>query len=146
MAYHIFYTSAAVVSHSRLPGYEEKTAHQNFRRISKGSIIYLKGQYFRLQSFFMKFGQFKHRYWYLSRYLKIFIKTFRFLASSQYRGGCTIALFQLNVWCEKCVAFRHYTVICKQLLISNDRNRVRWVVLGLSEDGACTDFWKSQRE
>ncbi len=32
------------------------------------------------------------------------------------------------------------TVICKQLLISNDRNRVRWVVLSLSEDGACTDL------
>jgi hypothetical protein len=26
---------------------------------------------------------------------------------------------------EKCVAARHYAVICKQLLISNDRNRVR---------------------
>jgi hypothetical protein len=58
----------------------------------------------------------------------------------KYRGRCTIQLFQLGVWCEKCVAAQHYAVICKQLLISNDRNRVRWVVLGLSDDGACTDL------
>jgi hypothetical protein len=38
---------------------------------------------------------------------------------------CTIPLFQLSVRCEKCVAARHYAVICKHLLISNDRNRVR---------------------
>jgi hypothetical protein len=58
----------------------------------------------------------------------------------KYRGGCTIPLFPLSVWCEKCVAARHNAVICKQLLISNDRNRVRWVVLGLSEDGGCADL------
>jgi hypothetical protein len=51
--------------------------------------------------------------------------------------------FQLSVWCEKCVAARHLSVIRKQLLISNDRNRVRWVVLGLSEDGACTDLFEN---
>ena len=62
----------------------------------------------------------------------------------KYRGGCTIQLFQLGVWCEKCVAAQHYAVICKQLLISNDRNRVRW---SLSEDGGLYRFvWKSQRE
>ncbi len=54
----------------------------------------------------------------------------------KHRGGCTIPLFQLSVWCEKGDAARHYAVIGKQLLISNDRNRVRWVVLGLSQDGA----------
>ena len=43
---------------------------------------------------------------------------------------------------EKCIAARHYAIICKQLLISNGRNRVRWVVLGLSEDGACTDLFE----
>ncbi len=53
---------------------------------------------------------------------------------------CTIPLFQWSVWCEKCVTARHDAVICKQLLISNDRNRVSWVVLGLSEDGACTEL------
>jgi hypothetical protein len=46
----------------------------------------------------------------------------------KYRGGCTIPLFQLSVWCEKCVGARHYTDIGIQLFISNDRNRVRWVV------------------
>ncbi len=33
-----------------------------------------------------------------------------------------------------------YIVIWKQLFISNDKNRVRWVVLGLLQDGACTDL------
>ncbi len=54
-----------------------------------------------------------------------------------------IPLFQLSDWCEKCVAAWHYAMICKQLLISNDRNRVRWVVLGLSEDEACTDVFEN---
>jgi hypothetical protein len=65
-----------------------------------------------------------------------------FLPSSQISGRMykTRPLFQLSVWCEKCVAARHYAVICKQLLISNDRSMVRWVVLGLSEDEACTDL------
>ncbi len=35
----------------------------------------------------------------------------------KYRGGCTIPLFQLDVWCEKFVAARHDAVICKHLLI-----------------------------
>ncbi len=43
----------------------------------------------------------------------------------------------------KCAAAQHYADICKQLLISNDRNMVRWVVLGLSEDGACTDLFEN---
>ncbi len=38
------------------------------------------------------------------------------------------------------IRFQHYTVIGNQLFISNDRNRVRWVVLGLLQDGACTDL------
>ncbi len=40
-------------------------------------------------------------------------------------GEGTIPLFQLSVLCEKCDAARHCAVIGKQLLISNDRNRVR---------------------
>ncbi len=47
--------------------------------------------------------------------------------------------YQLGVWCEKCVAGRHYGVIGKQLFISNDRQRVRWEVVSLSQDGVCTD-------
>jgi hypothetical protein len=73
---------------------------------------------------------------------------FWFLPSSQipYRGGCAIPLFQISVWCEKCVAARHYAVICKQLLNANDINRVRWVVLDLLQDGACTDFFENLSE
>ncbi len=52
-------------------------------------------------------------------------------------------MFQLSVCCEKCVAARYYAVIWKQLFISNERNRVRRVVLGLSEDGACTDLFEN---
>ncbi len=63
----------------------------------------------------------------------------------KYRGGSTIPLFQLTVWCEKGDAARHCTVIGWQLLISNDRNRVRWAVLGLSQDGACTDLFENLR-
>ncbi len=40
-------------------------------------------------------------------------------------GEDTIPLFQLSVLCEKCDAACHCAVIGEQLLISNDRNRVR---------------------
>ncbi len=64
----------------------------------------------------------------------------------KYRGGCAIPLFELSVWCEKCVAARHYAVICKQLLKANDINRFRQVVLDLLQDGACTDFFENISE
>ncbi len=41
------------------------------------------------------------------------------------------------------ISLRHYTVIGKQLLLSNNRNRVRWAVLCLSQDGACTDLFEN---
>ena len=34
----------------------------------------------------------------------------------------------------------------KQLLIANDRNRVRWLVLGLSQDGASMDLYENHSE
>ncbi len=53
-------------------------------------------------------------------------------------------MFQLSAWCEKCVAARHYRYLqLLQLLNANDINRVRWVVLGLLQDGACTDFFEN---
>ncbi len=39
--------------------------------------------------------------------------------------------FFIKLWC--------YTDIGKQLFISNDKHRVRWEVLGLSQDGVRTD-------
>ncbi len=66
--------------------------------------------------------------------------SYRFL---KYRGGCTIPSFEFSVWCEKCVAARHYADIWKQLLILNYRNRVRWLVLGLPQDGVCTDSFEN---
>ncbi len=50
----------------------------------------------------------------------------------KYRGGCTIPLIQISVWCENCAAARHYADIRRQLLFVNNRNRVRGDVLGLS--------------
>ncbi len=48
-------------------------------------------------------------------------------------------LFKLSVCCEKGVAARYYSVFRKQLQFANDRNRVCGAVLGLSQDGACTN-------
>jgi hypothetical protein len=55
-------------------------------------------------------------------------------------------MFQLSVWCEKLVAAGHNSVIGNQLLFANNRNRVRWVVLCLSHDGACTDSFENFRK
>jgi hypothetical protein len=46
--------------------------------------------------------------WELSRYLKRFMMYADPYRLLKYRGGFTIPLFQ------KCVAARHYAVICKQ--------------------------------
>ncbi len=55
-------------------------------------------------------------------------------------------MFQLSVRCEKCAAAEHNGVIGKQLLFANNRNRVRWVILGLSQDGARTDLFENFNE
>ncbi len=55
-------------------------------------------------------------------------------------------MFQLNVWCKKCVAALHYADIEKQLLLANSRKRVRGAVLDLSQDGACTNLFENFRE
>jgi hypothetical protein len=101
-------------------------------------------------------GEFKHRYWFfaaalnIGRNVSVIWKDLLLSSDSyrllKYRGGCTIPWFQISVRCEKCVAARHYAVICKQLLNANDINRVRWVVLELLQDGACTDFFENLRE
>jgi hypothetical protein len=44
------------------------------------------------------------------------------------------------------ISLRHYTVIGKQFLLSNDRNRVRGAVLSLSQDGANTHLFENFRE
>jgi hypothetical protein len=53
-------------------------------------------------------------------------------------------MFEFTTWhasfLDFLIGLRHYTVIGKHLLLSNDRNRVRLVVLGLLQDGACTDL------
>jgi hypothetical protein len=55
----------------------------------------------------------------------------------------------LSTWNESIpdffIIFPRYTVIGKQLLITNDRNRVCWEVLGLSQDGACIDLFENLR-
>jgi hypothetical protein len=44
------------------------------------------------------------------------------------------------------ISLRHYTVIGKQLVLSNGRNRVRGAVLGLSQDGARTNLFENFRK
>ncbi len=44
------------------------------------------------------------------------------------------------------IKLRRYTAIWKEFLFANDTNRVRGVVLGLSQDGACTDSFENFRE
>ncbi len=61
-------------------------------------------------------------------------------------AGCTIPMFQLSLRCEKYAAARHNSDIGNQLLFANNRNRFRWVVLCLSQDGACTDSFENFRE
>ncbi len=41
------------------------------------------------------------------------------------------------------IHLRHYSVICKQLLFSNNRDRVRWTVLGLWQDEGWTDLFQN---
>ncbi len=59
-------------------------------------------------------------------------------------------MFEFTTWrasfLDFLISLRHYTVIGNQLFISNDRNRVLWVVLGLLQDGACTDFFENLSE
>ncbi len=59
-------------------------------------------------------------------------------------GKEPIAMFEFTTWDTSFpdffISIRHYTAIWKQLLFANDRNRVRWVVLGLLQDGASTDL------
>jgi hypothetical protein len=62
-------------------------------------------------------------------------------------GKESIAMFKLATWLASFPDFFIllicYTVSGKQLLFSNDRNRFRLVVLGLSQDGASTDLFEN---
>ncbi len=59
-------------------------------------------------------------------------------------------MFEFTPWHASFTDFfiklRHNTAIGKQLLFANNRNRVRRVVLCLSQDGACTDSFENFRE
>ncbi len=66
-------------------------------------------------------GESKHRYWFfadtpnIAWTVSVFWKDLLWRADLyrliKYRGGC-----QWSVWCEKCLAARHFSVIGKQLL------------------------------
>ncbi len=55
-------------------------------------------------------------------------------------------LFQSSELVENFDTFRYWCCVWLQLLYKNIRNRIRWVVFGLSQDGICRFFWKSQPE
>jgi hypothetical protein len=62
-------------------------------------------------------------------------------------GKEPIAMFEFTTWHASFTDFfiqlRRNTAVWKQLLFANDRNRVRGAVLGLSQDGACTDMFEN---
>ncbi len=113
-------------------------------------------EYKKIRETYKPRGEFKHRYWFFADtpnvawIVSVIWKDLLWRADLsrllKYRGGCTIPLFQLSVWCEKCAAGRHNSVIGNQLLFSNNRKRVRWVVLCLSQGGACTDSFEIFRD
>ncbi len=59
-------------------------------------------------------------------------------------------MFEFTTWHASFADFfsklRRYTVIWKQLLFANDRNRVRRPVFGLSQDRACTNLFENFRK
>ncbi len=56
-------------------------------------------------------------------------------------------LFECTTWLVSFLDFfiflRHYSVIGKQLLFANNRNRIRWAVLGLSKDEGWIDLFEN---
>ncbi len=104
-------------------------------------IAVLRRNFMKIPGNLQSRGKSKHRYWFfadapnIARNCRVICKDLWLWADSyrrlKYRGGCTKQLFQLIVWCEKCVASRHYSVIWKQLYFANNRNRVRGAVLCL---------------
>ncbi len=61
------------------------------------------------------------------------------------------AMFEFTTWpipsfTDFFIKLRHYTAIGKQFLISNDKNWVRLAVIGLSQDGACTNLFENFRD
>ncbi len=71
-------------------------------------------------------GEFKHRQWFfadtpnIAWIVSIIWKDLLWRADLyrllKYRGWCTIPMFQLSLWCEKCDAARHNSVFGNQLL------------------------------
>jgi hypothetical protein len=101
-------------------------------------------------------GEFKHRYWFfadtpnIAGNFCVIWKDLWWWADNcrhlNYREGCTIPLLQTSVWCGKFVGARHDADIGIQVLFANNRNRVRWAVVGLSQDGARTDLFENLSE
>ncbi len=92
----------------------------------------------------MPSDQFKKLYWFFADTPNI-TKNYRDIWKKINDGEpiLIVSMFQLSVWCEKCDAARHRAIIGKQLLISNDKNRIRWAILGQSQDGVSTDVFEN---
>ncbi len=103
-------------------------------------------------------GKFKRRYWFFAATpntagnCSIIWKDLWWRADSyrllKYRGGCTVQY--------RCYNEGYYVKSISQpdtmplfensFCLLNNRNRVRWRVLGLSHDGACTDLFENLSE
>ena len=108
--------------------------------------------YEKIRQTCMPRGEFKHRYWFFTDTpnvawnVSVIWKDLLWLWKAdlyrllKYRGGCTIPLFELSVWCEKCVASDTIALLgnnyCLQIL---ETGFAEWFYAS-HRDGACTNF------
>ncbi len=91
-------------------------------------------------------GQFKQCYWYFADTIGRNEKIFFVLLSSQISGRMynTVVSIQCMIW-----KFCHSLTLCrclKTIIDSKWQKQVRWVVLGLSQEGACTELFENFSE
>ena len=113
-------------------------------------------EYKKVRETYKPRGESKQRYWFfadtpnIAWIVSVVWKDFLWRADLyrllKYRGWCTIPMFQLSLRCEKCVAARHNSVIGINSCLQIIETGVRWVVLCLSQDGACTDSVENFRD
>ncbi len=84
-----------------------------------------------------------------SSIINLFQIKLQFFAIFWSVGKEPIAMFEFTTWHASFTDFfiklLRYTAIWKQLFFANDRNRVRGAVLGLSQNGACTEMFENLR-
>ncbi len=76
-----------------------------------------------------------------SKYRWVLWRNFeRFMMESRFLLFSLLPLFLCTALWEHCV---YWCSVSKQLLYSNNRNRVCWSIFGISQDGVCTDLFEN---